>query len=142
MKFRSGSWTCYPEFKPKTPYRIQSYFKNDSLSNNHLLAGEEEINKAIMEAKTGDQIYLKGYLIEYSHSNGGFLRRSSTSRTDNRCETIYVTDFQILKKANPQWRSIYTITKYSIISCLILLLILFFVEVYVEVYRPIQRTKE
>lgn len=129
MKFRSGSWTCYPKFKPDTRKEVWSKFKNDCLSNNHLLSDNKEINKTIMNTEEGDQIYLKGYLVEYSHSNDSFRRGSSASREDtgNRsCETIYVLDFQILKKANPFWRSIYSFSKYSTLGCLVFLMIFFF----------------
>ncbi len=128
MKFKSGSWTCYHEFKPNTNQEIWSKFKNNSGSNNHLLSDDETINETIMDAKRGDQIYLKGYLVEYSHSEG-FQRGTSTTRDDTgngACETIYVTDFQILKKANPLWQSIYLFSKYSIIACFVTLLILLF----------------
>jgi len=130
MKFKSGSWTCYSEFKSGVDWRMYSKFKNSCGSNNHLLSDKEAINKAVMSAKKGDQIYLKGYLVEYSHSDGAWRRGTSISRTDNKCETIFVTDFQILKKANPLWHSIYTNTKYSIIGCLVLLIIFFFIPIF------------
>ncbi len=128
MKFKSGSWTCYNEFKRNTDREVWSKFKNNSGSNNHILSDDETINETIMNAKRGDQIYLKGYLVNYSHGEG-FQRGTSTTRDDTgngACETIYVTDFQILKKANPLWRSIYFFSKYSAIACFVILLIFFF----------------
>jgi len=56
-----------------------------------------------METSVGDQIYFKGYLAEYAHSNRTFTRGTSTSRTDTgngACETVYVEDYQILRQAN------------------------------------------
>jgi len=129
MKFKSGSWTCYAEFKHGTGQEVWSKYKSSCLSNNHLLSDNEEINETLMKAETGDQIYLKGYLVEYSNNDDESrygVRRSSTTRTDNKCESIYLTDFQILEKANPFWHSVYSFTKYLIIGCLILLMIIFF----------------
>ena len=63
-----------------------------------------------MDAKVGDQIYFKGYLSNYSH-NQGFKRGTSTVRTDKgngACETVFITDFQILKEANMVWRGLHT----------------------------------
>ena len=137
MEFKSGSWTCYSEFKPGTSYEVWSKIRRDNLSNNHLLTSEESLNKTIMDAKKGDQIYLKGYLVEYSHSNGSFRRGTSITRNDRgngACETIYVTDFQILKEANLVWRLIYSFAKYLIIIYVILSFIFFF-------FWPIRKTK-
>jgi len=136
MKFNSGSWTCYFKFKSGTSQEVWSKFKNDSGSNNHLLSDIEEVNEMIMNVEEGDQVYLKGYLVEYS-SNEGFRRGTSVTRTDTgngACETIYVTDLQIIKKANPLWHSIYSFSKYSIIACFVILLLLFFKPI-----RPLNR---
>jgi len=124
LKFSSGSWTCHA----KGESEAWSIFKNSCLSNNHLLSDNEEINNSVKSAKNGDQIYFKGYLAEYSHSEG-FRRGSSTSRDDKgngACETIYLTDFKIIKKGNPFWRFVYDYSKYSIIGCIVLLIIIFF----------------
>jgi len=127
MKFSSGSWTCYYKWPNK---ETAAKFKNTCLSNNHLLSDSKELNKTIMRAKVGDQIYLKGYLSKYSHSNDSFTRGTSTTRTDqkNGCETIYLKDFRILKEGNPSWRFIFSLSKYSIIICLILLILFIFKE--------------
>jgi len=123
MKFKNGSWTCYWQSKDNTSW---SQFQDNALSNNHLLTDKEEVSKAIMEAKKGDQIYLKGYLVQYSHSNDSFKRGTSITRDDRgngACETIYVTDFKILKKANFYWNFLYSSAKYLIVAYIILYLI-------------------
>ncbi len=129
MKFNNGSWTCYFEFKPDTNNNDWSQFKNENLSNNHLLSNSEEINKKIMSVEKGDQIYLKGYLVKYAKKDRSFERGTSATRTDQgngACETIYVEDFQILKKANPELREIHLHSQYVIGACLALLMILLF----------------
>ncbi|MFH2105301.1 MAG: hypothetical protein ABII72_03620 [Parcubacteria group bacterium] len=128
MKFESGSWTCYAEFKSGTNKVTWDKFQNSQLSNNHLLAGEEDINRKIMKAQTGDQVHFKGYLAEYSHSSG-FERGSSISRTDRgngACETVYVTDFEIIKQGQEIWWYIYRYVRYLVLACLILLFAMMF----------------
>jgi len=80
------------------------------------------LNKAILSAKKGDQIYLKGYLAEYTHSNGSFRRGTSTTRVDSgngACETIYLEDFRILKGANLFWRYLFSLSAFVAAGCLI-----------------------
>lgn len=128
LKFHNGSFTCYIDSKSgvdKTA--VFQKFKDSALSNNHLLSENDIINQKIMRAEEGDQIYLKGYLVQYSQDE--FKRGSSVSRTDTgngACETIYITDFEIIKEANVFWRLTYSYVKYLIIVSIILLLILFF----------------
>jgi hypothetical protein len=128
MTFSSGSWTLYCDFKSGTTREIWSKFKNECMSNNHLLPGSSEIKDTIKEVRKGDQIYLKGYLVKYSHSGWDSPRGTSTTRADtggSACETIFVTEFEILKRSNIFWNVIYKISKYLIILCLSLLFILF-----------------
>ena len=123
MKFESGSWTCYMEGKSGTGSDLKDKFSYSHLSNNHLLADSEEISNKIMEAEIGDQIYFKGYLVEYSHSDEQFKRGTSTLRTDtgnNACETVYVTDFEIIKKKHDIYREIFKYAKYPLIGSVVL----------------------
>lgn len=137
MEFSNGSFTCYPKFKRNSDPEWWSKYENSSLSNNHLLYSDEEIFEKIKEAEKGDQIYLKGYLVEYSRKDNSFKRGTSFSRKDTgngACETIYVTDFEILKEGNTFWRDIHAFTKFStIISFFVLALYFFFGPT--EVYR-------
>lgn len=119
MSFKSGSWTCWPKTKTQKAARK---FCEICLSNNHLLSDSRALNKAILKAKKGDQIYLKGYLAEYSHSNGSFRRGTSTTRVDSgngACETIYLEDFRILKRANLFWRYLFSLSAVVTAGCLI-----------------------
>lgn len=133
VKYSSGSWTCYIKAKREAPRNLWVQFRQDQLSNNHLLAHDEAVNSAIRSTGNGDQVYLKGFLVEYSHSNGAFRRGTSISREDrgnNACETVYVTDYEVLRKANPVWRFISTGSWYGAIFSLILLIVLQFVLPY------------
>ncbi|MBI4846477.1 MAG: hypothetical protein HY810_08450 [Candidatus Omnitrophica bacterium] len=124
MKFKSTSFECSYFTKDKQAWKS---FKKNCLSNNHLLIHDEEVGKKIISADIGDQIFFKGYLVEYSHSEGEFKRGTSLTRDDTgawSCETVYVNDFKILKKANTYWRRGHVISKYLIVLCLILLLMM------------------
>ena len=82
-----------------------------------------------MQAERGDQIHLKGYLVTYSH--GGGTRGTSLTRDDTgngACETIYVTDINILRKANRFWRYLFSLST-LLVAGSIILLIVFFVRV-------------
>ena len=130
MQFSSGSWTCYYKW-PNS--EVKSRFSEDYLSNNHLISTDPDINKEIMRADIGDQIYMKGYLADYTHSGWRGPRKTSVTRTDRgngACEVGYVTNFTILKKANETIRLIYKMSKYFIIICLILLVFFFFKDPY------------
>jgi hypothetical protein len=126
LKFKNGSYTCYMDFKSGVDKNaVYQKFKNEALSNNHLLSADEPINKKIMSAREGDQIYFKGYLVRYSHDD--FQRGSSVTRADagnGACETIYLTDFRIIKGVNIFWRIVYSCAKYLTIILIIILLIL------------------
>ena len=128
LKFKNGSFTCYMDFKSGVDKNAAyQKFKNEALSNNHLLSADESINKKIIKAQEGDQIYLRGYLVRYSHDD--FQRGSSITRTDagnGACETIYLTDFRIIKEANVFWRVVFSLIKYLMIVLIIILLVLLF----------------
>jgi hypothetical protein len=125
MRFTSDSWTC-TYYWPNQ--EVGSRFNHTCLSNNHLLAHDESVTRALLETSRGDQIYLRGYLAEYSHTNGEFHRGTSTTRTDKgngACETIYVEDYEILKKGNMFWRTTFTVSKYLLLLTLLTIIIRF-----------------
>ena len=110
LRYDSGPWTCFFQ----TPDRKTSAaFRSDQLSNNHLLTDDIDLHHRIMRAAPGDQVRIKGVLANYQNTAAGFDRGTSISRTDTgngACETIYVTDFKIMKEANRVWRVIYQLS--------------------------------
>ena len=126
MRFTSDSWTCtYYWPNPE----VGSRFNHTCLSNNHLLSHDESVTQSLLKTSRGDQIYLRGYLAEYSHTGGDFHRGTSTNRTDKgngACETIYLEDYEILKTGNSFWRMTHTGSKYVILLSLLLIIIRFF----------------
>lgn len=120
MSFSSGSWTCYPRYTGSPAERQETHlkYKPEFLSNNHILAESKEVKNILLQARKGDQIYLKGYLANYYDKSGNIIRKTSISRNDKlpggkfACETVYLTDFKILKAANKEWRFVNSWSKY------------------------------
>ena len=57
-------------------------------------------------------------MAEYSNAEG-FHRGTSTTRDDTwdgACETIYLTEFRILKSANAFWRFVYFCAKWLMLG--------------------------
>jgi len=103
FSYSSGEFTCFYQTGDNEAWLR---FSENQLSNNHLLAANPAVAKAIGEAAVGDQIYLRGQLATYAHA-GGFKRSSSTNRTDRgngACETVFVHEFTVLRQANAPWR--------------------------------------
>jgi hypothetical protein len=98
LRYSNGQFTCNVSTKSEA---IWSAFDPNALSNNHLLTDENGIAKRIRKFKVGDQVRVKGYLAIYSHNTGmAFERGTSTVRTDRgngACETIFVSDVELLK---------------------------------------------
>lgn len=102
IKFTSSDFTC--DWFTKD-YQVWKAFNKSGASNNHLITEDPRIAKAIFSVLKGDQVRVKGFLAEYSNDKG-FHRGTSTTRDDTRngaCETIYVTDIQVLKSNNHGW---------------------------------------
>ncbi|MFA5094737.1 MAG: hypothetical protein WC512_05785 [Candidatus Omnitrophota bacterium] len=138
MKFTSGSWTLYWDFKWGTPAakqkEIMDKFDPSKISNNHILPADDRIAKLVMSAERGDQIWMKGYLVNYTTPCWeNFWRASSTTRDDtgsHACEVVYVTDFKILRKADQTWRAVYELMKFAMPLCLVLYIIVFSIEAF------------
>jgi len=112
MDFENTAWTCWASWPNG---QVRRRFSNEQLSNNHLLADRPQVQEAIMAARPGDQVRLRGYLAEYRNPRNGFQRGTSTSRTDRgngACETVYVERFAVVREANAGWRSLFAITSW------------------------------
>lgn len=132
LKFKSGEWTCYFRWqgnleKPFNPYK---------LSNNHLLANNEEVLTAIRNVNVGDQIHLTGALIDYSEKGKEWLRQTSLSREDENgnsrsggaCEIMFVDDIELVKYNQPIWNKIYELSGKITLGIILSNLLWFFVD--------------
>lgn len=125
ISFSSDSWTCWVYWRDNT---TQNIFQNSALSNNHLLTDDKVIKARLMTAEKGDLVHFKGVLAEYKNEASDFTRGTSTIRTDTgngACETVYIDEFDILKKANPVLRTVFECAKWMVIISLIGFFIMF-----------------
>lgn len=106
MKFWNRDFTCMCSFPDGETAEL---FSPRHLSNNHILCADEKLGRLILKVRPGDQVYFKGYLATYSQPANQFFRGTSTVRDDTgngACETVFVTDFKMLRRANPVWRAV------------------------------------
>jgi hypothetical protein len=125
MTFSNDSWTCWASWPDAS---VGALFKMNALSNNHLLTDDDAVKTALMSAEPGDHIRLKGVLASYSNKASGFQRGTSVIRDDTgngACETIYLDEFKIIKKANRKLRRLYGMTKWLALFAGIGFLIMF-----------------
>ena len=103
ISFWNGIFTCNVKTRDQQAWDA---FDMNQLSNNHLLSDDEFIRRQVKKIRVGDQVRVRGYLASYT-SEAGSVRGTSTTRTDTgngACETIYVKDFEIVRKATNYWR--------------------------------------
>ena len=120
MDYDSGPWTCWVRSSDSVTYR---QFKGNELSNNHVLTDQLDLHHKIMASEPGDQIRMRGVLAHYANLSNGFERSTSTTRTDTgngACETLYVDEFEIVRKANPGWRRLYRLSFFSLVASILL----------------------
>lgn len=125
VNFSSDSWTCWYAWKDSS---TTDNFKFTAVSNNHLLTDNNQIKATLLSAEIGDIIHFKGVLASYKNEDSGAERSTSIKRTDTgngACETVYIDEFNVIKKANPVLRNFYKLTKWIAIFSLIGFLIMF-----------------
>lgn len=130
IKFGHGDYTCFVNWKESELEWAKKY-KNENLSNNHILPANDAIYKLVRSVRNGDQIYFKGYLATYKETKWPSPRGTSLTRTDTgngAYETVWVTDFQILSRGHIIARTIIKFGLYCMISCLILLVALYLIK--------------
>jgi hypothetical protein len=121
IKFWSRDFTCYYSWSDAETGRD---FSHAHISNNHLITEDIFLRKLIKSVKRGDQVHLRGWLAKYGHKGSRVVRGTSTTRKDSggqACETVYVTGFEVLKRANAGWRSAFPVSLVTIAASLTLL---------------------
>ena len=110
MTFKNRDFTCFYRYPDEETGLI---FSEDCLSNNHLLPADTIVAGTIMSARKGDQVHLKGWLVNYGIQGSPEKRLTSTTRKDRgngACETVFVEEFEVLRAANPAWRALYKLS--------------------------------
>ncbi len=126
LDFSHGTFTCYVQTKSSEAWQN---FRTDQLSNNHLIPSTKDIEKLIAKSNVGDEIRIKGQLVNYN-VNGGPFRTTSTIRTDmenGACEIIYVTEFETLARYNKIWVQLLKLGKILSLIFLVLAIFLIFI---------------
>lgn len=110
MRFSNRDFTCYYRYPDRETGEL---FTESALSNNHLLPADPIVADAVLKARTGDQVHFKGWLVSYGIKGTPYARRSSLSRNDRAngaCEVVYITEFEILRRANEFWRTLHKLS--------------------------------
>jgi hypothetical protein len=124
IKFWNRDFTCY--FSWTNP-EAGELFSQSHVSNNHLITADALLRRTIKSAKRGDQVHFRGWLANYGHKGSSNVRGTSTTRDDaggRACETVYVTEFEVLKRANAGWWAAFPVSLVVIGVCAALLFLL------------------
>jgi len=104
VQFKSGPWTCYFSY----PHGVE--FHHNGLGNNHLITDNPAIRRTLDRVRVGDQVHLRGLLVNYQMDDWQeFWRRTSTRRDDNDCEVLYLEEMDVLRRGTPGWYTAYRI---------------------------------
>lgn len=105
VEFESGPWTCYYRYPPGVRFRASQ------MSNNHLVTDQAALRAALDDVRVGDQIHVKGALVDYQVDDWReFWRRSSRVRTDGgngACEVLFFDELEVLVRGTPFWYALY-----------------------------------
>jgi hypothetical protein len=96
LRFNNDETTCRMSSSAEADWQS---FDNAQASNNHLITDKPEVARLLRGIHVGDQVRLRGYLVDYTTLRDGkpFAQRTtSESRTDEGCEVIYVATVQTL----------------------------------------------
>jgi hypothetical protein len=120
ISFWNGIFTCNFQTRSQTAWES---IRPQQISNNHLITNDDFLRRQIGKVTIGDQIRVRGWLSAYG--TGGNRRGTSITREDTgdgACETIFVNDFQITRRARNPWRT----ALYSSLAVLALSLVVYF----------------
>ena len=110
ISFSNDQWTC--SFSANS-LEAWSAFNMTEASNNHMVTDDPAVARALRELRIGDQVRVRGYLVDYTVFKDGRpagTRVSSEVRTDTgngACEVLYVESLDLLGSANRAWRIAY-----------------------------------
>lgn len=103
VSFANNQWECDWSWSAS-----ELDFNNAEASNNHMVTDDPAVAKVLRKIHIGDQIRVKGYLVNYSVAGRGGSRVSSDTHIDTgngACEVLYVEAVDILGSAGRHWRT-------------------------------------
>lgn len=120
-------WNYYGDIK----------FNNNEISNSHLLTNDKELNQKAKSLLTGDQVKIKGKLVNVTETDSedplySSKIQSSTDREDSgagACEVILTEDIEIIQKGNPISSALYVLSLYGLVGFIIFNIIYFFISI-------------
>jgi len=137
IEFWSEPFSCWWRSSDREKGRE---FVGEHLSNTHLLSGDRRIISKMNRVKIGDQVRLRGQLVDYAPALYPELKRkTSLIRGDTgngACEVMMVDSFELIEEANPAWRRVFSFSR-SFSWLFLFLSVLFFFK---ETYWPKRRT--
>ncbi|MCB0332485.1 MAG: hypothetical protein KDD55_03230 [Bdellovibrionales bacterium] len=130
-QFASSPWTCHVQFNDRL---AEESFVMEQLSNTHLLSKDESVRQKVLSMRVGDQVQLKGKLINYWPRGASELSRNSslirTDTGDGACEVMWVEEARILQRAQSNWDSLRSLGIWLLIGAVILGALVFFLAPY------------
>ena len=127
VSFSNNQWECTWTYSSE---RAHKQFNNAQASNNHIVTDDPALSEALRKIEVGDQVRLRGYLVDYTifRQDGSTVgsRISSETRTDvgpGACEVMYIDGFENVASPNRGWR----IAQWAGLIGLFLGLVLYFV---------------
>ena len=112
-------------------------FDPKCISNNHLISDNKQMREQISKIHVGDQIYIKGLLVNYQNTNTpkhgqkSYLSRDDAG--DGASEVIFVKELEILKAATPGWYKLYDYGWKGIVIIPVIMVIISLVRTFRDV---------
>jgi hypothetical protein len=121
--FKNAPWMCHVKWKNGEE------LKANELSNNHLITASGIIRDQINSIRKGDQIRIRGMLVNYRPTDVSQSRISSINRIDKgngACEIILVDWVDIIKSAERLWYTLYEVGLKAFALLLLLRVVFYF----------------
>jgi len=121
--YSSGSFTCHVRWPAGVHLDL------NAIGNNHLITDDATVRAAIGRVQLGDQVHLRGLLVDYQAENWGtFWRRTSTRRDDRDCEVVFVQSVDVLQRGTPGWYRLFRLGRGLSLAFPVIWLALFVVD--------------
>jgi hypothetical protein len=107
ISFSNTQWECHWQTGSREAWAAVN---EDEIANNHMVTDDPAIARALREVHVGDQIRVRGYLVDYTVLRDGRpagTRVSSDTRKDRgngACEVLYVESIERLDSPGRRWR--------------------------------------
>lgn len=123
VSFWSGEFTLNYQHGPGVKFFMEN------AGNTHVLAASEDVYNQVTSLRRGDQIRLRGALVNYYRTDwGAHWRKSSLSRTDTgngACEVMFVESVEVIERGTPLWYFLYGVAFWLLVLSLLGQVVLF-----------------